>query len=218
MRQPDDKGSFAPLIFLVLLLTGILWTIAEVLPPLSTIAETTLKVVGGLLVVVILIVIWVWVSGKQHSSNTTSKVDEADEVAQTTRELAPLPPLQADAVKNWDNTPEQDDRVITPEMLRDLYSLPKEDLDIVGNYGQIVQEVIELQPGPLYPVSKLLDPKETIRQSIENLLKLVQDPTYRQDLEMGLFLLENFIPDEEVPDDPDENRQKWMMLRCGHKS
>jgi len=33
---------------------------------------------------------------------------------------------------------------------------------------------------------------------------------------MGLFTLDNFIPDEEVPNAPDENKRKWSMLPFGY--
>jgi len=209
-QTDDDIGSFGPLIFLVLGLIGLLLTGAVVFLSPNSVVVTIVLAVGGLLVTFITLVsIWLWLLDKRRISNSTS------EVAEAALDLDPLTQLRTDAL-NWGLTSEQADKPITPTMLRELYSLPKEDLDIVGNYGQIVQKVIELQPGPLYPVSELLDPKETIRQSIENLLKLVQDPNYRNDLEMGLFLLNNFIPDEEVPNDPEENRRKWIMLRFGH--
>jgi len=209
-----DEGSFGPLIFFILGLTGLLVTGAEIfLSPNSIVVKVILAVGGLLLMLIALVSIWFLLSVKRRSSNTTSEVDE---VPEPPADLDPLTPLKADALKNWGMTAEQVDRLITPEMLRELYSLPKEDLDIVGNYGHIVQEVIELQPGPLYPISELLDTKETIRQSIENLLMLVQDPNYKNDLEIGLFFLDNFIPDEEVPADPEENRRKWVILRFGH--
>jgi len=34
--------------------------------------------------------------------------------------------------------------------------------------------------------------------------------------QMGLFTLDNFIPDEEVPNDPDENKRNGSMLRFGY--
>jgi len=114
-------------------------------------------------------------------------------------------------VKRGIMTKEKAERLITPDMLQELASLPQTDVYIVGEYGKVLTET----PGPLRPLSKLPYPKETIKQAIEKLLARSQDPEYRNHLETALFSLDDFIPDDEVPLDKEENTRKWLKVRLG---
>src|SRR6266542_1906755 len=95
--------------------------------------------------------------------------------------------------------------------IQEMSSLTQREVEIVGEYGGVLAEL----PGPLRPLSKLPYPKETIRQAIEKLLARSQDPEYRNLLKTVLLALDDFVPDEEVPLDKEENRRKWLKVRLG---
>lgn len=114
-------------------------------------------------------------------------------------------------VKRGTMTRGKAERFITLDMLHELASLPERDVHIVGEYGRVLTET----PGPMRPISKLPFPKETIRTAIETLLAQSRDPEYRNHLKTVLFALGDFVPDEEVPVDKEENSRKWMMRRFG---
>jgi hypothetical protein len=119
--------------------------------------------------------------------------------------------VRNDAVERGAMTREGAERMITPDKLQDLASLPQRDVEIAGEYGRVLAEV----PGPLRPLSKLPYPKETIRRAIEKLLARSQDPEYRNLLKTVLLALDDFVPDEEVPSDKEENKRKWLKDRLG---
>jgi hypothetical protein len=96
-------------------------------------------------------------------------------------------------------------------MIEDLFSLPERERDIAGKYG----EILAATPGPLRPLSKLPYPKETIREAIERLLAITQIPDYREALRVGLSVLDDFVPDEEISPNKEENTRKWMKARYG---
>jgi len=81
---------------------------------------------------------------------------------------------------------------------------------IAAGYGRVLTE----WRLPLRPLSTLPYPKEAIRQALKNLLLHSQDSEYRQALQTGLLVLDDFIPDEEVPMDKGENTRKWWEVRC----
>src|SRR5262249_53281478 len=51
------------------------------------------------------------------------------------------------------------------------------------------------------------------RRAIETLLSRSRDPEYRNHLETALIVLDDFVPDEEVPLDEEENTRKWLTSR-----
>ncbi len=118
---------------------------------------------------------------------------------------------RSEAVEKGAMTREKAERMITPDRLQEMSSLPQREVEIVGEYGGVLAEL----PGPLRPLSKLPYPKETIRQAIEKLLARSQDPEYRNLLKTVLLALDDFVPDEEVPLDKEENRRKWLKVRLG---
>ncbi len=119
--------------------------------------------------------------------------------------------VRNDAVERGALTREEAERVFTIDWLRDRQSLPERELEIAGEYGKVLAEL----PGPLRPLSKLPYPKETIRQAIEKLLPMTQNPEYKKSLRVSLSFLDDFVPDEEVPPDKEENTRKWLKVRLG---
>jgi len=71
---------------------------------------------------------------------------------------------------------------------------------IVRDYSVVI-ESLENQPGMRVPMSLLPYPKEDIRAALIRSIELTTDDVMKEALEVGLLVLDDFIPDEEVPVD-----------------
>jgi len=71
---------------------------------------------------------------------------------------------------------------------------------IVRDYGVVI-ESLENQLGMLVPMSLLPYPKEDIRAALIRSIELTTDDVMKEALKVGLLVLDDFIPDEEVPAD-----------------
>ncbi len=71
---------------------------------------------------------------------------------------------------------------------------------IVRDYGVVI-ESLETQLGMLVPMSLLPYPKEDIRAALLRSIELTTDDVMKEALKVGLLVLDDFIPDEEVPAD-----------------
>ncbi len=69
---------------------------------------------------------------------------------------------------------------------------------IVRDYGVVI-ESLENQLGMLFPMSLLPYPKEDIRAALVRSIELTTDDVKKEALKVGLSVLDDFIPDEEVP-------------------
>lgn len=82
---------------------------------------------------------------------------------------------------------------------------------IVREYGEILEQVsqegMEKYPCAQYPQSLLPWPKETIQQALQDSLRDTDDEGVRENLKIGLVMLDDFIEDEEA------NRKNSEMLR-----
>lgn len=82
---------------------------------------------------------------------------------------------------------------------------------IIHEYGKVLervgQEGMEKYPCAEYPQSLLPYAKETIRKALEDRLRYTDDEKIRENLKVGLVLLDGFIEDEEA------NRKNSEMLR-----
>jgi len=95
--------------------------------------------------------------------------------------------------------------------LQDFLALPKEVRDIVGGYGTLLNEMgREKKCKLLRPLSKLPYPKKKIERALKTALGIAKDETLKNQLELVLVCLEDFIPDDKVPEDPDENFKSWV--------
>lgn len=122
-----------------------------------------------------------------------------------------LKALQKILLKSAELTPEGKAIVKSPIKLHDIVTIPSDAMQIIGEYGQVVAEDKRL----LKPFSILPYPKETIKQAIETALQYTQDPEIRQHLHTLLDVLCDFVPDEKVPQDREENVKAWLMNRAG---
>lgn len=98
--------------------------------------------------------------------------------------------------------------------LQDFLALPKEISDIVGQYGTLLNEMGREKKGKLLrPLSKLPYPKKKIGRALKTALEIAKDKALKNQLELVLVCLEDFIPDDEVPEDPDENFKSWVSRK-----
>ncbi len=81
---------------------------------------------------------------------------------------------------------------------------------IVRDYGVVI-ESLENQLGMLVPMSLLPYPKEDIRAALIRSIELTTDDVMKEALKVGLLVLDDFIPDEEVPAD-EEVRDETQNL------
>ncbi len=81
---------------------------------------------------------------------------------------------------------------------------------IVRDYGVVI-ESLENQLGMLVPMSLLPYPKEDIRAALIRSIELTRDDVMKEALKVGLLVLDDFIPDEEVPAD-EEVRDETQNL------
>ncbi len=81
---------------------------------------------------------------------------------------------------------------------------------IVRDYGVVI-ESLETQLGVLVPMSLLPYPKEDIRAALIRSIELTPDDVMKEALKVGLLVLDDFVPDEEVPVD-EEVRDETQNL------
>ncbi len=81
---------------------------------------------------------------------------------------------------------------------------------IVRDYGVVI-ESLETQLGMLVPMSLLPYPKEDIRAALIRSIELTTDDVMKEALKVGLLVLDDFIPDEEVSAD-EEVRDETQNL------
>ncbi len=71
---------------------------------------------------------------------------------------------------------------------------------IVRDYGVMI-ESLENQLGTQVPMSLLPYPKEDIRAAVIRSIEVTTDDVMKEAIKVGLLVLDDFIPDEEVPAD-----------------
>jgi len=81
---------------------------------------------------------------------------------------------------------------------------------IVRDYGVVI-ESLEHQLGVLVPMLLLPYPKEDIRAALIRSIEVTTDDVNKEALEVGLLVLDDFVPDEEVPVD-EEVRDETQNL------
>lgn len=99
-------------------------------------------------------------------------------------------------------------------MLQDAIAIPQEIMSIIGDYGEILENLPPKAGGNLlHPLSLLPHPKDKIEYALKIALGIVRNKKTRNHLETVLVFLEDFIPDDEVPEDPEENMKAWLSRR-----
>ena len=95
--------------------------------------------------------------------------------------------------------------------MHDLTIIPQDTWGILGDYGKLLENLPTTNP--LRPLSLLPHPKDKIENALKTAIGTSKDKEIRSVLETNLLFLEDFIPDNEVPKDFEENFKMW----CSHK-
>jgi len=125
----------------------------------------------------------------------------------------PLKKLRAELMKSGPLTPDEEEILRSPEELRDLIEIPPDAMEVVGAYSKVLAEDARF----LKPLSALPYPKTRIEEALQIAMRNAQDPGIRRNLETALDALKDFIPDENVPADPEENAKAWVVHRAGRR-
>ena len=81
---------------------------------------------------------------------------------------------------------------------------------IVRDYGVVI-ESLETQLEMLLPMSLLPYPKEDVRAALIRSIELTTDDVMKEALKVGLLVLDDFIPDEEVPADEEVRDERGNL-------
>ena len=125
----------------------------------------------------------------------------------------PVKQLRAELMKSGPLTPDQEEILRSPGSLRDLLEIPSDAMEVVGAYSKVLAEDARF----LKPLSALPYPKTRIEEALKIAMRNARDPAIRQNLEKALDALKDFIPDENVPADPNENAKAWFVHRSGQR-
>lgn len=102
------------------------------------------------------------------------------------------------------------------QKLKDAVSIPADVMTIIGDYGKILEDLhTNGDKRLLRPISELPHPKEKIERSLKTALKIAKDPALINHLKIALITLEDFVPDNEVPQNAEDNLRAWAER---HKS
>lgn len=97
------------------------------------------------------------------------------------------------------------------QALLDVAAIPERVMDIVGEYGGVLEDLTADRGGSiLFPESALPRPREEIKQALEAALQVAKDGKIRAVFETGLDSLQDFIPADEIPSDPWERVKEWF--------
>ncbi len=81
---------------------------------------------------------------------------------------------------------------------------------IVRDYGVVIESLENLL-GVLVPLSILPYPKEDIRAALIRSIEVTTDDVMKEALKVGLLVLDDFIPDEEVPADEEVRDEREIL-------
>lgn len=101
-----------------------------------------------------------------------------------------------------------DEKILqSPGTVRDLFEIPSDAMEVIGAYSKVLAE----DARPLKPLSTLPYPKTKIEEALQIALQNARDPEILQTLESVRDALRYFIPDENIPTDPEEYLKTWVM-------
>lgn len=81
---------------------------------------------------------------------------------------------------------------------------------IINDYGRILEkESVKKSANLLLPESKLPIPKHQIDEVLKYAIKITKNKKVKNLLKNSLIALYDFVPDNEVPDDKNENLKAW---------
>ncbi|MEK6690508.1 MAG: hypothetical protein AABY78_04285 [Nitrospirota bacterium] len=101
-------------------------------------------------------------------------------------------------------------------MLRDAVAVSQDTMEIIGDYGKLLENLPTNEKESsrlLHPLSLLPHLKDKIDNAIKIALGIARDEETKNHLETALMALEDFIPDDEVPEKPEENMKAWLSRK-----
>ena len=125
----------------------------------------------------------------------------------------PIRKLQAELMKSGPLTPDQEEILQSPGKVRDMLEIPSDAMEVVGDYSKVLAEDARF----LKPLSALPYPKTRIEEALQIAMRNARDPEILRNLETALDALKDFIPDRDVPADPEENTKAWFAHRAGQR-
>lgn len=93
--------------------------------------------------------------------------------------------------------------------LEQVATMPQGALQIVGEFGQLMEHT----PCQVRPESMLPYPKPVIEKALQTALSTLSDAESQRALQTALSELDAFIPDHEVPQDPNERAIEYIRRR-----
>ncbi len=118
---------------------------------------------------------------------------------------------RAKLMESGELTLDQEAMLRSPGKLQDALEIPHEAMQVVGAYATVLADDRRF----LKPLSTLPYPKASIEQALQTAMRHARDPETRRDLQSALSALQDFIADDKVPADPEENAKAWLMHRPG---
>ncbi|MBI2623724.1 MAG: hypothetical protein HYW65_04120 [Candidatus Liptonbacteria bacterium] len=96
------------------------------------------------------------------------------------------------------------------QKLKDAISMPTDVMSIVGDYGKTLEDLHANEDKRLlHPISGLPHSKEQIEKALKAALKIAKDSALVNHLKIALITLEDFVPDNEVPQNIEDNLRAW---------
>lgn len=81
---------------------------------------------------------------------------------------------------------------------------------IIQAYGKALEESSRGKDSHLLiPESKLLYPKEVIRLALKATIETTENEHMKEQLKVWLLFLDDFVPDNEAPQDTKDNLRAW---------
>lgn len=97
--------------------------------------------------------------------------------------------------------------------LEQLAAMPQEAMQVVEAFGRLMEDA----PCQVRPESMLPYPKPVIEKALQAALSTLSDAESQHALRVALSELDAFIPDHQVPNDPNERAIEYMH-RLGHRA
>lgn len=97
--------------------------------------------------------------------------------------------------------------------LEQLATMPQGVMQIVEAFGRLMEDA----PCQVRPESMLPYPKPMIEKALQTALSTLSDAESQHALRAALSELDAFIPDQQVPQDPNERSREYIR-RLGHRA
>jgi len=92
--------------------------------------------------------------------------------------------------------------------LEQLATIPPETMQVIEAFSRVMEDA----PGQVQPESMLPYPKPVIEGALRTALSTLSDAGSQRGLRLALSVLDTFIPDDQVPEDPDERAMEYVRL------